>query len=499
MANIKLKPESVEKLKTDAIVIFLFEDKKNDTHYKTVDTKLGKKITSLLSKKEFTAKKLSVRAIDTLQKLKAETVIVVGLGKDRNFSAEVLRQASAKAIAAAKSRSAKSIGLSIEHLPSKNIGIAELAQAAAEGLILSGYSFTAYKKKKKSDNTKKKAIAIIFSQKKESIKVKKAITTAEKTARGVFLARDLQNHPGNIATPAFVANQARKHLQKAGVKCKVLGKQQILKLNMGSFWAVAKGSAEEPKFLIMEHMKGPKSQKPIVLVGKGLTFDTGGISLKPAGGMEAMKFDMSGGAAVIGTMLSTGLLKTKKNIVGLVPLTENMPGGKANKPGDVIKASDGQTIEVLNTDAEGRLILADALVYAQKYKPAKVIDLATLTGAIMVALGSYATGLFSNDQKLADSVLESGRRTGERCWQFPLWEEYENMIKSKIADMQNIGGRYAGSITAAAFLKKFTDYPWVHLDIAGTADSAKPTTPYNSSGGTGVGVRLLLDFLQKNR
>jgi leucyl aminopeptidase len=216
--------------------------------------------------------------------------------------------------------------------------------------------------------------------------------------------------------------------------------------------------------------------------------------------MEDMKFDMSGGAAVIGTMYSAGLMKLKRNLVGLVPLTENMPGGKATKPGDIVTASDGQTIEVLNTDAEGRLILADALVYAKRYKPSKVIDLATLTGAMVVCLGHRATGIFGTDDDLLKSIISAGERTGERCWQFPLWEEYEEDIKSKTADIKNIGaGRGAGSITAAAFLKQFVDYPWAHMDIAGTADNKKPTTPYNSPGGTGIGVRLLIDLLRNSK
>jgi leucyl aminopeptidase len=495
MTRLKVDPTPLEKISADAIAVFIFEGDKDDSRYRAIDKKLGGRISSLLKKKKFSGKKLESRQVDSFGKLPAETVVVVGLGKKNGFSSEVLRQAAAKAASAAVSTGAETVALSIEGL--SDIPVDELAQAAAEGVILSQYRFTQYRKK--GNSAKKRLDKGIFSQLKDAAKVRKAVLTAENICRGVELARDLQNHPGNVATPSWIARQARINLQKVGVRCRVLGKREILKLKMGSFWSVAKGSAQEPKFLIMEYMKGPKTQKPVVLVGKGVTFDTGGISIKPSAGMDQMKFDMSGGAAVIGAFYTAGLLKLKKNMAGLVPLTENMPGGKANKPGDIVKASDGQTIEVLNTDAEGRLILADALVYAKKYKPSKVIDLATLTGAMMVALGRHATGLFSNDQKLAESVLESGSRTGERCWQFPLWEEYEELIKSKVADMQNIGGRWGGSITAAAFLKRFTDYPWVHLDIAGTADNEKPITPYNAPGGTGIGVRLLVDFLRRNR
>jgi len=488
-----------ERLTTDALVLFLFEDSKDDSAYTSIDKKLGGRISSLIKKKSYKASKSSIRTIDTLGRLKSDSVILVGLGKKKEFTAEILRRASAKmAKSAALCKVVQSIGFSIDSLIEKETDVLELAGAIADGIILSQYSFTHYKKKPADkEKDKKKITTVTISAKNKETDIKKGIAIAEKVAKGVFIARDLQNHPGNIATPTYIASQAVKFCRKAGIRCKVLGRKEIERLKMGSFLAVAKGSIQEPKFLVMEYKKGAKNGKPTVLVGKGLTFDTGGISIKPSAGMEGMKFDMSGGAAVIGTMIATANLKLKKNVIGLVPLTENMPGGRACKPGDIIKASDGQTIEVLNTDAEGRLILADALVYAQKYNPAKVIDLATLTGAIMVSLGSYATGLFTNDQKLADSVLDSGERTGERCWQFPLWEEYEKLIDSKIADMQNIGGRYGGSITAAAFLKKFTKYPWVHLDIAGTADNATPTAPYNSVGGTGIGVRLLTDFLRK--
>ncbi len=495
MTRLKVDPTPIAKISADAIIVFIFENEKDDSRYKAIDKKLGGRISSLLKNKKFSGKKLESRVIDSFGKLQTEAVVLVGLGKKSNFSSEVLRQAAAKAASSAASAGAETVALSIEGL--SDIPVEELAQSAAEGVILSQYRFTQYRKK--GNSAKKGIVKGIFSQLKDAVKVRKAVLTAEKICRGVELARNLQNQPGNVATPSWIARQACTNLRKVGIKCRVLGKREILKLKMGSFWSVAKGSAQEPKFLIMEYMKGPKSQKPVVLVGKGVTFDTGGISIKPSAGMDQMKFDMSGGAAVIGTFYTAGLLKLKKNIAGLVPLTENMPGGKASKPGDIVTASDGQTIEVLNTDAEGRLILADALVYAKKYKPSKVIDLATLTGAIMVALGRHTTGLFSNNQKLAEAVLESGFSTGERCWQFPLWEEYEELIKSKVADVQNIGGRWAGSITAAAFLKQFTDYPWVHLDIAGTADNEKPITPYNAPGGTGIGVRLLIDFLRRNR
>ncbi|MDH5542063.1 MAG: leucyl aminopeptidase [Nitrospinota bacterium] len=497
MIKLKVEPITSEKAVTEAVAILVYEDDKEGASYRELDKKLGGKIASLIKQKKFVPKKMAVRSIDSMGKIKPDSVILVGLGKKEAFSEEILRRASAKAASAAAGVRAKSLTIAIDPFITTQFKAEELAQAMAEGLILSTYSFAKYGKKEEDVDDESKLNLAVIAQRKDTAKGKRGVAVAQNVCYGVYLARDLQNHAGNIATPTFIANAAKKECAKAGVRCKVLGKREIEKLKMGSFLAVAKGSAQEPKFLIMEHMKGPKSEKPFVLVGKGLTFDSGGISLKPSANMEDMKFDMSGGAAVIGTMVATGLLKTRKNIVGLVPLTENMPGGRANKPGDVITASDGQTIEVLNTDAEGRLILADALVYAKRYKPAKVVDLATLTGAIVISLGHQATGLFGNDQKLIDKIIASGEKTGERCWQFPMWEEYEEMIKSKIANVKNVGERGAGSITAAAFLKKFTDYPWAHLDIAGTADNAKPTAPYNTPGGTGIGIRLLLDLINK--
>jgi leucyl aminopeptidase len=299
-------------------------------------------------------------------------------------------------------------------------------------------------------------------------------------------------------TPTILAEQAHQMAKDCHLKCEVLDRKDIEKLGMGLLLGVAQGSEEPPKFIILEHRGGKRGQGNLVFVGKGITFDSGGISIKPADGMERMKYDMSGGAAVIGALRATALLKVPQNVIGLIPATENLPSGKATKPGDVHRAMNGKTAEIINTDAEGRLILGDALAYAARYKPVACVDLATLTGACVVALGHEAIGMMGNAQgeALMDRLRQAGMRTGERVWQLPLWDEYLEHVKSDVADVKNVGmGRAAGTIAGAAFLVKFVDdYPWVHLDIAGTA-WADRDQPYKPKGGTGVGVRLLTQMV----
>ncbi|MGI9295733.1 MAG: leucyl aminopeptidase, partial [Pseudomonadales bacterium] len=305
-------------------------------------------------------------------------------------------------------------------------------------------------------------------------------------------ARELGNLPANICTPSYLASKARQlATQHEKLKTRIINEKQMQSLGMGALLSVSAGSREPAKLVIMEHQLGPKNQANVVLVGKGITFDTGGISLKPGAGMDEMKFDMCGAATVLGVMTTVAKLQLPINLVGMLSCAENMPGGKATKPGDIVTSMSGQTIEILNTDAEGRLVLCDALTYAQRYKPAAVIDIATLTGAIIVALGKEANGLFSNDDKLANELLQAAQRSGDRAWRMPIWEEYDRLLKSNFADLANVGGREAGSVTAACFLKKFADqFPWVHLDIAGTAWHSG-----GQKGATGRPVPLLMDYL----
>ncbi len=310
-----------------------------------------------------------------------------------------------------------------------------------------------------------------------------------------MMARDMVNAPPTDMTPTIIAAKARAIARQSGLRIRVLERPQMQKLGMGALLAVASGSAQPPKFIVVEYRSGGK--KPfIALVGKTITFDSGGISIKPAENMDKMKDDMAGGAAVLGAIRTAAALKLPLNIVGLLPATENMPGGRAYKPGDVLRTLSGQTIEIINTDAEGRLILADALAYACSYKPAVIVDIATLTGACRVALGQEAAGMVGTDEKLKQRLREAGDKTGERVWELPLWEGYYDLIKSDIADMKNTGGRDGSVITAAALLSKFVEkYPWVHLDIAAMAWTDKDR-PYTPKGATGIGVRLLTQFLR---
>ena len=314
-----------------------------------------------------------------------------------------------------------------------------------------------------------------------------------KVAAGAVLARDLANEPSNVATPEYLAERARSIAEKYGMRCDVLDRAAIEAEGLTGLATVGRSASNEPRFIVLEHRKGG-DEAPVVLVGKAVTFDSGGISIKPTAGMEDMKFDMSGGAAVLGAMEAVGALDLPLNVVALVPATENLPGGDAFKPGDVLEMHSGKTVEIVTTDAEGRLILADALSYARRYEPSAVIDCATLTGACVVALGAHASGLMGNDEDLIAEVQAAGEATGERAWPLPLFEEYTEQIKGDTADIKNSGGRGGGALTAGAFLKEFADFPWAHLDIAGTAYGKKGNA-YTTKGATGVPTRLLVEFL----
>jgi leucyl aminopeptidase len=331
----------------------------------------------------------------------------------------------------------------------------------------------------------------LASGKAEAKAVQQGLTRGRAIAAGVTLARECANRPGNHCTPAWLGEQAKKLAREAGLKAQVFDRAAIEKLGMGAFLAVTQGSHEPPRFIVLRYDGAPKSQPPLVLVGKGITFDTGGISIKPAAEMDEMKFDMGGAASVLGTLRAVAELKPRVNVVGLIPTCENMPGGRAVKPGDVVASLSGQTIEILNTDAEGRLILCDALTYAERLAPAAVVDIATLTGACVIALGHLHSGLFTSDDELARELLAAGDATGDTCWRMPLDDEYDEALKSNFADMANVGARAGGSITAAMFLRRFTKkYRWAHLDIAGTAWKSGA-----AKGATGRPVALLTHFV----
>ncbi|MCX2696073.1 MULTISPECIES: leucyl aminopeptidase [Ochrobactrum] len=382
-------------------------------------------------------------------------------------------------------------------LPETTIAGDEAGDVAL-GMILRSYDFNRYKTRKNEENNEPKHSAKVHIHVADVHSAKRALEVADAVADGVLKARDLVNEPANILGPVEFAEEAQK-LEKLGVKVEVLGEKEMKKLGMGSLLGVAQGSVRPPRLVVMEWQGAKAKEKPVAFVGKGVVFDTGGISIKPAAGMEEMKGDMGGAAAVTGLMRALAGRKAKVNAIGVIGLVENMPDGNAQRPGDIVTSMSGQTIEVINTDAEGRLVLADALYYTNdRFKPQFIINLATLTGAILVALGTHHAGLFSNDDELADQLYDAGQATGEKLWRMPMGKEYDKMIDSKFADMKNSSGRYAGSITAAQFLKRFVgDTPWAHLDVAGTA-MASPTNEYSQTWASGYGVRLLDRLVRDN-
>ena len=425
---------------------------------------------------------------------KAQRILLVGVGKGADITRSAVRRAVAIASKRARGLGTREFALSVTKDARGGLGAAELAQVAIEGVAQGSWQFLELKKQPEDPKPDLESVELIVeSSDKEEAEAGRRVGDA--IAVGYVYTRNLQMQPGNIATPSYLGELARKLGQTHGFRVTVLDKAQIKKEGMGALLAVAQGSAEEPRFIVMEYEGG--NGAPVVLIGKGVTFDSGGISIKPAANMEDMKFDKSGATAVLGTFEVIGRLKPKINVVGLIPATENLPSGTAVKPGDVVKSHFGKTIEIINTDAEGRLILCDALSYARRFKPAAAIDAATLTGAVVIALGHHAIGMLGNDEALLSEVRDAGERAGERCWPLPLWDEYRDLLKSDVADVKNSGGRAAGTIAGAWFLREFVDgFPWVHLDIAGTA-YLEGEGASHAKGPTAIGVRLFTEFLLK--
>ncbi len=417
-------------------------------------------------------------------------VLLVGLGREGDFRDKQYRDAVAAAVRALNGTGAEEASLHLTELP---VGRRDAEWKVAHAVAVAGdagYRFTRMKSKNDDSGPALRRLALSVDRAAH----KGAAAGLEQglaVTHGMSLARDLGNLPPNVCTPSYLASEARELAKRYRMKATVLGREDMQRLGMRTLLSVAQGSAEPPRFITLEYHGGPKNMNPVVLVGKGITFDTGGISIKPAAEMDEMKFDMCGAASVLGTMKAAGEMRLPVNLVGAIPATENMPGGRASRPGDVVKSLSGQTVEILNTDAEGRLILCDALTYIERFRPAAVIDIATLTGACVIALGHVATGLFANDEALAREVVAAGEGAYDRVWRLPLWEDYQEQLKSNFADFANIGGRPAGAVTAACFLARFArKYKWAHLDIAGTAwKSGK------EKGATGRPVPLLTQFL----
>lgn len=483
----------IEKQKTGAAIIPVFEDEKPGPVAERIDKALGGVIRRLIKGGDFKPKVGAVSLLYPDGKIAAERLLLAGLGKKDDFTLDRLRQTAGKAAPFARNSGATDIVLIADGLGLEPL---ELAQALTEGSVLGLYRFLKYKTNDENGRGKEiQAITILTENAASRSAMQKGVEIGEVIAESTVLARDMVSHPSADKTPTIIAAKAREIARRHGMKVQVLERKQMQKLGMGALLGVAAGSVQPPKFIIVEYRHGGK--KPfIALVGKTITFDSGGISIKPAENMDKMKDDMSGGAAVLGALQTAAALKLPLNIVGLLPATENMPSGSAYKPGDVLRTLSGQTIEIINTDAEGRLILSDALAYACRYKPALIVDIATLTGSCTIALGHEATGMLGNNDTFKQKMREAGEKTGERLWELPLWDAYYDQIKSDIADMKNTGGRPGGVITAAALLSKFVEkYPWVHLDIAATAWAEKDR-PYTPKGATGVGVRLLTQFLR---
>jgi leucyl aminopeptidase len=428
----------------------------------------------------------------------AERVLVIGAGKREEYTLDRLRRSVGNAVRHAEKIGVRQIALSLDHVTrsSESMGAYYAGLGAVEAGVLAAWDFRELKTVHDKPVGHVESLVVLAADADEESDYERALAYARVTGGAENYARDLQTRPGNIATPTYLANAARTLAQTLGMEVTVLDRAAMEKEGMKALLAVAQGSDEEPQFIALEYRGGPADQAPIVIIGKGVTFDSGGISIKPADRMEEMKYDMSGAAATLGAMKGIAELKLKINVVGLVPSTENLPSGRAFKPGDVIGSHLGKTIEVVNTDAEGRLILADALSYARRYKPAAMVNAATLTGACVVALGFHAIGLMGNDGDLIEEVRIAGQRVGERCWPLPLWDEYREQIDSTIADLKNSGGRAAGAITAGWFLKEFAgEVPWVHLDIAGTAYRDEPAS-YLRKGATGVPTRLFIEWVR---
>jgi leucyl aminopeptidase len=488
--KIQVKNPNNSKNKTSMLCGFVLENSDKILGLQNIDSKITLSIKQSINDLGGVFGKISV--IPTTG-TSTQRILIAGIGKKEEFTNDTIRFVSGKI--AQKAKELKLKEFTIIAPPSSIIEPILSVSQIVEGCKMSLYKFEKYKSKKENIIPD---LTILISKSK---KISNAIKTADIISEGVIYTKSIANLPPNECTPTTLANLAKSIAKKNNMKCNVISKIDLKKRGFGGITAVGQGSKNEPKLIILEHNRGPKNEKPIVLVGKAVTFDTGGISLKPGEKMDEMKFDKCGGCTVIGIMKAVSELKLPINLVGIIPSVENMPGGEAYRPGDIIKLYNGKTAEILNTDAEGRIILADALSYGEKqYSPKVIIDFATLTGACIIALGTNIAGMISNNEKLIGKIIESSKRTTEEIWNLPLNDDYMDMIKSDVADMKNVGvGRAAGTITAAAFLRNAIEKtPWIHIDIAGVAwtQIATKEKPYNPKGATGFGVRLILDYLQ---
>ncbi len=491
--NFTIKSGNPEKQRSACVVVGVFESHRLSTAATAIDAASKKYLSNILKSGDMNGKIGHSLLLHNVPGTSSGRLLLVGCGKEKELDGSRYRRIIANAINKLKLTGATEAVSYLSGLNVKNRDdywklrqFVEISQSVV-------YEFRQLKtKKNKRSKNKLKKLVLTVSDRKDMAAGERAIKDGTAIGNGVALARDLANLPPNICTPTYLADQAKKlGKSQKSVKVTVLSEAAMEKLGMGSLLSVSQGSRQPAKLISMEYKGGKKDAKPFVLVGKGVTFDTGGISIKPSAAMDEMKFDMCGAASVFGAIKAVSEMGLRINVVGVVPTVENMPGGEATRPGDIYTSMSGQTIEVLNTDAEGRLILCDALTYSEKFNPATVIDIATLTGACIIALGKHASGLLSNHDALAKDILDAGENTGDRAWQLPLWDEYQHQIDSPFADIANIGGREAGTITAACFLSRFTKkFKWAHLDIAGTA-----WLTGKNKGATGRPVPMLVQYL----
>ena len=492
--NIHVEKAKPEKFPCELLLLFSFESPKGlEGPVQSVDLEWKGFISTLIKQGDFKGELFECHLLHTQGALPAQRVLLTGLGKKGEFNLEKWRGAASKAGQFIRNAGIKQLAFPIKKFD--GYSEEELAESFVTGLLLGVYQFNEFKTLER-EKIKEIEEMILVAEKNTEVKlIESGQRAGQIISEAVYLARDLVNGPSNDVTPTFLAEKAKKIAKDYEMAIQVLEVGETESMGMGAFVAVAKGSQEPGKFIVLEYNKG-KGLDTIALVGKGITFDSGGISIKPSENMERMKDDMSGAAAVLATLQAASKLQLPLHLVGIMPATENLPSGKACKPGDILKTLSGQTVEVISTDAEGRLILSDALTYSARYQPKAIIDLATLTGACVIALGDYVIGVFGNDDVLLKRVEEASSKTGEKAWRLPLWDEYLEYLKSDSADFRNVGTRAAGAIIGAIFLSKFVGkIPWIHLDIAGPA-SIEKERPYIPRGGTGAGVRLLIQILR---
>jgi len=488
-----IKNGNPEKQRNACVIVGVFEHRKLSEAAAEIDRASDGYLGSLLRRGDMDGKLGSTLMLHNVPGTLSERILLVGCGKEREFNDRAYRQAVQASVKALDSTGAVDAGSFLAELSVKRRDLGWRVEQMVAVTSDTVYRFAHPACKKEGERRGLSRVIVNVPQRNDLRRVEHALHRGLAIAGGVRLAKDLGNLPGNICTPAYLAEQAGELAKTYGLQIEVLERADMEKLGMGSLLSVARGSRQPPKLIVLQYRKGKASQKPIALVGKGITFDAGGISLKPAGDMDEMKYDMCGAASALGTLKAVAELDLAVNLIVVIPASENLPDGDASKPGDIVTSMSGQTIEVLNTDAEGRLVLCDAMTYVEKFEPETVVDIATLTGACVVALGHHASGLFGNDEGLVKELANAGDESFDRAWPLPLWDEYQEQLKSNFADMSNVGGRPGGSITAACFLSRFArKFDWAHLDIAGTAwKSGK------DKGATGRPVALLTHFILK--